>query len=162
MIGRGHVTWIMTFNWSRVITWPGFWPLIGRWYPGPGSPTDLYFLSPLSIISFPKEAITMMKYLMLFSIWKTVGKNNISFKRKRQIKISNIFICQGLQTINQPASDASGAKLLRGLKILFPDSWSFKMSWKMSSKCLYQNNVESWECPRNEYFAVKLILILWI
>ena len=28
-LSSGHMTWILAYDWSRVITWPGYWPLIG-------------------------------------------------------------------------------------------------------------------------------------
>ena len=34
LVKSDHVTWVLASDWSRVITWPGYWPLIGP----PGSP----------------------------------------------------------------------------------------------------------------------------
>ena len=30
MAESNHVTWILASHWIRVVTWPGYWPLIGR------------------------------------------------------------------------------------------------------------------------------------
>ena len=70
---RWH-TGLKTSDWSRVITWPGYWPLIGRegWHTGlkvsMHSRDDFMFLDPLGHLECPKSCMKSAMCQIIYSI----------------------------------------------------------------------------------------------